>query len=98
MFRLVIVYPGYVFQPVLYDKSYLIFCVMFRLVTVYPGYVFQPVLYDKSYLIFCVMFRLVIDETTEMFYLMTYSTHFKVNDYSDSERKPAAAIWAIFSD
>ena len=64
----------------------------------YPGYVFQPVLYNKSYLIFCVMFRLVIDERMETFYLMTHSTHFIVNDHSDSERKPAAATWAILSN
>ena len=40
-------------------------------------------------------------------YLMTHSTHFilwlygirhMVKDHSDSERKPAAAIWATLSD
>ena len=42
--------------------------------------------------------NVLFNDTLNTFYLWLYGVGHMVKDHSDSERKPAAATWAILSD
>ena len=42
--------------------------------------------------------NILFNNTLNTFYLQLYGIRHMVKDHTDSERKPAATIWAILSD